>query len=180
MHPKARPAYEYYRDFLQPTLCDLASRNRAADPVIPIVEVVPAPDHYLLVADFPKLQLFDEEENRECALYRLDEGNQHRIGDRAWRSVMQYESFSPAPPDIVCAKILRLIGHFPAQLISECLPVDPKTGEAPRMTWSAFARALNVPLSTLNNELPRIRMGGVFDVTIQQIFFNNQEGSTHG
>jgi len=180
VHPKARAAYEYYRDFLQPKRCSNAHPSMAVDRVSPIVEVVSAPDHYLLVADFPKLRIFDDKEKRECGIYRLDGANHGQIEDRAWRSVMQYEPFSPAPSGIVCAKIQRLIEYFPERLISECLPPDPKTGEAPRITRSALARALNVSLSTLNNELPRIRTGGVSDVTIQQIFFNNQEGSTHG
>lgn len=180
VHSGAQAAYEYYRDFLKPTPRNDGHQEIPASPVIPIIEVVPSNARYLVVAGFPKFRLFGYGRKQECALYVLDQLNGKQITRRAWRSVMQYESFSPAPADIVCAKILRLINHFPAALVSECLPRDPKTGTPPGLNCSALARALGVSLSTLNNELPRIRNGGVADISIDQIISDNQEGTDSG
>jgi len=179
VHPEAQPAFAYYRDFLQPKPVDRTRPNLAKNSLTPIIEVVGSPGSYLIIYDFAQLRLLDTAK-QEFAVRVHEKLSRHQIRHCAWRSVMRYEPFSPAPPDIVCAKILRLIEHFPAQLISECLPPDPKTGLPPRLNWSALSRAMGVPLSTLNNELPRIRRGGVADVTIEQVFFNNQEGPAHG
>ena len=179
VHPEAQPAFEYYRDFLRPLPADWAKPNAAEDRLTPIIEVVGSPGSYLLIRDFAQLQLLDIAK-REFAVRVHEKLSRREIQHCAWRSVMRYEPFSPAPPEIVCAKILRLIECFPPDLVPECLPPDPKTGEAPRPNWSALSRALGVPLSTLNNVLPDIRNGGFPDVTAKQIFFSQQESPASG
>jgi len=179
VHPEAQPAFEYYRDFLRPQLADRVGPDSAEDPLTPIIDVVGSPNRYLLIRDFAQLQLLDIAK-REFAVRVHEKLSRPTIQHCAWQSVMLYEPFSPAPPDIVCAKILQLIKHFPADLVPVCLPLDPKTGEPPRSNWSALSRALGVPLSTLNNVLPHIRNGGVPDVTAEQIFLNQQESPANG
>ena len=179
VHPDAQPAFEYYRDFLQPKPAVRPRRNLAKDSLTPIIEVVGSPGSYLIIHDFAQLRLLAAEK-REFAVRVHERPSRHEIRHCAWRSVMRYEPFSPASPEIVCAKILRLIECFPSDLVPECLPLDPNTGLPPRLNWSALSRAIGVPLSTLNNVLPGIRNGGVPDITVEQIFLNQKENPANG
>ena len=179
VHPEAQRAFEYYRDFLQPKPVDRAGPSLAEDSLTPIIEVVGSPGSYLIIYDFAQLRLLAAEK-QEFAVRVHERPSRHEIRHCAWRSVMCYEPFSPAPPEIVCAKILRLIECFPSDLVPECLPRDPKTDLPPRLNWSALSRALGVPLSTLNNVLPSIRNGGVPDITIEQIFLSQKENPANG
>lgn len=175
VHAAAHAAYRYYRRFQMPSPRQESESLVAQLPFPPIVVAQSKDGRYCLVCDFPVLERFSDTETTECCVRPANELSRRQIEDLAWRSVMDHERIQECHPQVLAAKFLYLQQHFPAALIADYFPVDPRTGRPPRLKLADFSRACSAPVSTLNNFLPRLRAGGIADIDVNDIFTNTKE-----
>jgi len=175
VHTAARAAFRYYRRFQMPSPRQESEGLVAQPPFPPIVVTQLVDGRYHLVCDFPVLECFSDPEKTECCIRPADGLNRQQIEELAWRSVMDHERIQECRPQVLAAKFLYVQQHFPAALIADYFPVDPRTGRPPRLKLADFSRACDAPVSTLNNFLPRLRAGGIADIDVNDIFARTKE-----
>lgn len=175
VHALARPAYEFHRRFQMPSPRRELEGPASPLPISPTVFASRIDDRYHLVREFPTLHLFGDDQTTECCIWPTDELRDKEITQLAWRSVLEHERLQSGHPELLAAKILFLIDALPPSLIPEFLPQDPKYGRPPKLELSSLSRACGVSVSTLNNFLPRLRDGGIADLSIEQVFHPSRE-----
>ena len=173
IHAAARPAYGYYQAFLEPGTDIEQPVAECSSP--PFIDVIGEPDSLQLVWGFPQLGLLRPK--KQCFEIRHHgELSDEQVRTGAWRSVLRIEPFAQTTAEVKTAKILRLVRELPEELIAERLPRDPKTGKPPRRNVSAFARALDFPLRSLNNVRASVLGGDIADVSAASIFSPDKAG----